>query len=93
MWRDWIAMPSRAFLGPLSLPVGPTESSAADRNAFLSSVLVSGAWPSSQPLAGLHRLQQPVHDRRAMWQLMEERCRNHAGTPGRGPSSWWRSST
>lgn len=91
LWLDRIATPSWPFFGPLPWPVGPSAATADHWNGFITGVtlgnrgLFAARWPQWQPLSGLARLQQPLHDRRAMWQMLEERFPAYASTPGGAP--------
>lgn len=91
LWLDRIATPSWPFFGPLPWPVAPSAATADHWNGFITGVLLgnrglfAARWPQWQPLSGLARLQQPLHDRRAMWQMLEEEFPSYASVPGGPP--------
>lgn len=79
LWRERIATPSWPFGGP-PWRVVPAGEAAADWSGVLTGLLLGcpglhqACWPAWQPGSGLDRLQQPLHDRRAMHSLLETLC-------------------
>lgn len=88
LWLERFATPPFPFLPPLLQPFGPTAAGADSWNAFLTGALLGtrgmsqAQWPGWQPVADLQRLDQPLHLRSAMWELLEQqgsyRSRNGA---------------
>ena len=78
LWRDHLATPSFPFLGMLPLPLPGTLVNRDRWDGMITGLLLgnpslsAARWPVWQPLSGLGRLQQPLHDRSPMWRLLEE---------------------
>ena len=78
LWRDHLTTAPFPFFGMLPLPVVGTHGGAENWNGFVTGLLLGNRslyaprWPVWQPLSGLKRLQQPLHDRSSMWRLLEE---------------------
>ena len=91
LWRERCATPPWPFLGSWPMPVGATPADAERWNGFMTGVLIgtrglyAAAWPVWQPLSGLARLEQPLHDRRAMWELLEQELPRYPADGSRGP--------
>jgi NTE family protein len=79
LWRNELSTPALPFLGVSRFPVPPSSGTVADWNGFLTGLLVgarglyAAAWPNWSPGAGLGRLARPLHDRGAMWAMLERR--------------------
>ncbi len=90
LWRERIATPSVPFVARWPGDSLTGNASAEHWNGFMTGMLVgtrqlfAAAWPAWQPLSGLARLQQPLHDRRAMWSLFETEFASHSAADG-GP--------
>ena len=91
LWRERCATPSWPFFGAWTLPIGAGDVSAESWNGFMTGVLLgsrglySAAWPVWQPLSGLARLQQPLHDRQAMWDFLERELGRYPADGPDGP--------
>jgi NTE family protein len=78
LWRDHLTTPPFPFFGMLPVPVMGSHASAEHWNGLITGVLLGNPslyrarWPAWQPVMGLQRLQQPLHDRSSMWRLLEE---------------------
>jgi NTE family protein len=77
LWRERFATTPLPFFGFVD-PAWPASTGNADAwNGFLTGILAgnrglfTAAWPTWQPVSGLHRLVRPLHDRRAMRELLE----------------------
>lgn len=91
VWRERIATPSFPFLGPLPWPVPPTMVPASSWNGFITGALIgtrsmaTADWPLWQPLSGLARFAQPLHQRAPMWRWLHEAAPAYESAPGRSP--------
>jgi NTE family protein len=91
LWREQLQTPAWPYLGPVPLSLPPSGATIDHWNGFMTGLLLGNrgmhraSWPAWQPLSGLWRLHQPLHERGRMHALLEDIFPPYASEPGDAP--------